>query len=191
MIIQHQFSSFHIKHFQTAGFIKIIMQNRFCGYILPIHLVKIRPSSTAKFRPWPNWAFPIEWYMTKFYQSTFQCFIKWATHNKNCPKILHKAYCLLIHDHLRTYAFFLNPRSPGSSVGLALVYWSSGPSLVSARGEIFSTINGVPLHTAFHYQPPIVPVWLEYCWKGRKIAIHPSIHLNLQIQCYIRKNVLL
>ena len=27
---------------------------------------------------------------------------------------------------------------------------------IPARGEIFSTVNGVPLHTAFHYQPLIV-----------------------------------
>ena len=33
-----------------------------------------------------------------------------------------------------------------------LVDWS----LIPARGEIFSTVNGVPLHTAFHYQTPIV-----------------------------------
>ena len=68
-------------------------------------------------------------------------------------------------------------RSPGSSVDLALAYWSSGPSSILTRGEIFSTVNGVPLHTAFHYHPNIVLIWLKYCWKGRKIAAsHPSIH---------------
>ena len=30
------------------------------------------------------------------------------------------------------------------------------PSSIPARGEIFSTVNGVPLHTAFHYHPSIV-----------------------------------
>ena len=30
------------------------------------------------------------------------------------------------------------------------------PGLRPARGEIFSTLNRVPLHTAFHYHPPIV-----------------------------------
>ena len=30
------------------------------------------------------------------------------------------------------------------------------PSLRPARGEIFSTVNRVPLHTAFHYHLPIV-----------------------------------
>ena len=29
-------------------------------------------------------------------------------------------------------------------------------SQVPARGETFSTANGVPLHIAFHYHPPIV-----------------------------------
>ena len=28
-------------------------------------------------------------------------------------------------------------------------------SLSPARGEIFQTVNGVPLHTPFHYQPLI------------------------------------
>ena len=30
------------------------------------------------------------------------------------------------------------------------------PSSRPAQGEIFSTVNGVPLHIAFHYHPPIV-----------------------------------
>ena len=30
------------------------------------------------------------------------------------------------------------------------------PSSIPARGKIFSTVNGAPLHTAFHYQPLIV-----------------------------------
>ena len=53
-------------------------------------------------------------------------------------------------------------------------------SLIPARGKIFSTVNEIPLHTAFHYHPPIVLIWLEYCWKGRKdrkSSIHPSIYL--------------
>ena len=35
-------------------------------------------------------------------------------------------------------------------------YRSSGSSSIRARGKIFSTVNGVPLHTAFHYQPPMI-----------------------------------
>ena len=31
----------------------------------------------------------------------------------------------------------------------------------------------VPLHTAFHYHPLIVLVWLKYWWKRRKVASHP------------------
>ena len=30
------------------------------------------------------------------------------------------------------------------------------PGSILARGEIFPSVNGVPLHTAFHYYPPIV-----------------------------------
>ena len=52
------------------------------------------------------------------------------------------------------------------------------PGSILARGEIFPTVNGVSLHTAFHYHPPIVLIWLKHCWKGRKIASHPSIHLD-------------
>ena len=46
------------------------------------------------------------------------------------------------------------------------------PSSSPAQDEIFSTVNRVPLHTAFHYHPPIVLIWLKYCWKERKIANH-------------------
>ena len=68
---------------------------------------------------------------------------------------------------------------PGSSVGKAQTYWSSGPSSIPARGEIFSTVNGVPLHTAVYYQPFIVLIWLNYCLKRRKIACHPPIHPSI------------
>ena len=47
-----------------------------------------------------------------------------------------------------------------------------------ARGEIFSTVNGVPLHKTFDYHPSIMLLWLKNCWKGRekrKSSIHPSI----------------
>ena len=50
------------------------------------------------------------------------------------------------------------------------------PGSSTARGEIFSTINCDPFHTAFHYHPPVVLIWLKYCWKGRKIESHPSIY---------------
>ena len=63
-------------------------------------------------------------------------------------------------------------------------YWSSRPSSIHACGKIFSAVNKVPLHTAFHYQPPIVLIWLKYCWKGRKISCHPSIHYNCLTEKY-------
>ena len=62
------------------------------------------------------------------------------------------------------------------------------PSSIPARGEIFSTVNGVPLHTAFHYHPSIVLIRLQYCWKGRKITNHPSsIHPFQKYFSHIRK----
>ena len=48
-------------------------------------------------------------------------------------------------------------------------------SLSSARGIVFPTVNGVPLHAAFQYQLLIILIWLKYCWKGCKIARRPSI----------------
>ena len=41
-------------------------------------------------------------------------------------------------------------------------------------GELFSNVNWIPLHIAFHYHPPIVLIWLKYHRKGRKIASHPA-----------------
>ena len=35
----------------------------------------------------------------------------------------------------------------------------------SARGEIFSAVQRIPLHTAFHYQPLISMIWLKYSLK--------------------------
>ena len=67
----------------------------------------------------------------------------------------------------------------GAPVAQWVKRWSTDlavPSSISTRGEILSTVNGVPLHTAFHFQPHIVLIWLKYCWKGRKIASLPSTH---------------
>ena len=51
------------------------------------------------------------------------------------------------------------------------------------RGEIFSTVNGVPLHIAFHYHQFIFLIWLKFCWKWCKIASQPSIHQCWQQRC--------
>ena len=54
---------------------------------------------------------------------------------------------------------FLLVRNPGSSKWVKrqptdLAVGSSSPT----QGKIFSTLNGVPLHTAFHYQPVIIMI---------------------------------
>ena len=41
--------------------------------------------------------------------------------------------------------------------------------------RFFPNIDGTSLHRAFHVRPSIVPIWLKYCWKGRKIP-NSSIH---------------
>ena len=43
--------------------------------------------------------------------------------------------------------------APGE-VGAPVAQWVK--RWPNARGEIFSTVNGALLHTAFHFQPPIV-----------------------------------
>ena len=48
--------------------------------------------------------------------------------------------------------------SVGAPVARWVKRWPTGlavPGLSPARGEIFSDVNGVPLHTAFHYHLPI------------------------------------
>ena len=69
----------------------------------------------------------------------------------------------------------------GAPVAQWVMCWPTDlaiPSSSPARGEIFSTVNEVSVHIAFHYHPRIVLIWLKYCWKGRKIASHPSIYLK-------------
>ena len=56
-----------------------------------------------------------------------------------------------------------------------------------AGGEIFSTVNGIPWHRTFHYYPPIVLIWLKYCWKVRKIARHPSFFPAVYSLCRFGK----
>ena len=54
--------------------------------------------------------------------------------------------------------------------------------------EIVSAVNGISLHTTFHYHLPIVLIWLKYCWTGRKIASQPSIN-SLQKFTKTRDNI--
>ena len=82
--------------------------------------------------------------------------------------------------------WFINGSAPSfysflSHIGAPVAQWfkcwptDMVPSSSCARGEIFSTANRIPLQAAFHYQLPIVLICLKYCWKGHKIASHPSI----------------
>ena len=113
------------------------------------------------------------------YMYTLPCFSVSCTKRNNT---LWSLVCFFVWHSLSemgsigAYSFLQERRSPGSSVGLELAYWSSGPSSIPAWRKIFSTVNGAPLHTAFHYRPLIVLIWLKHCWKGHKIASHPSIH---------------
>ena len=52
------------------------------------------------------------------------------------------------------------------------------PGSSPAADEIFSTVNGVLLHAAFHYQLLVFLIWLKYCRNGRKIANYPAITLS-------------
>ena len=61
-----------------------------------------------------------------------------------------------------------------------LAYCSNGPGL-EPQAEIFSIINGIPLHTAFHYHLPIVLICLKYCCKGHKITCHLSIQSTMPV----------
>ena len=59
------------------------------------------------------------------------------------------------------------------------------PGSSPAQGEILSTVNGVPFHTAFHNHLHIILIWLKYCLKRCKITSHPSISSTSQlIKCF-------
>ena len=102
----------------------------------------------------------------------------WYNHIFN--RIRSKTRWSLVENQTVISLYVYN-RSVANAIGAPVAQWAKcWPTVLAilssspARGEMFSTINGVPLHTAFHYNPPTVPIWLIYCWKGRKIASHPS-----------------
>ena len=74
-------------------------------------------------------------------------------------------------------------RRPDSLVVYALAYWSCGLGFGHRvrRGS---------MHTASHHHPPIVLICLKYCWKGLKIAYHPSIHPFIHHICSLFRAVL-
>ena len=53
-------------------------------------------------------------------------------------------------------------------LGASVTYWAKRwltdlavPGSSPTRGEIFTTVNGVPLHTAFHNHPPMTEILLK------------------------------
>ena len=69
--------------------------------------------------------------------------------------------------------FFVQADKPWYNYYILLHLFSLMLGAPVAEGEIFSTVKRVLLNTAFHYHPPIVLIWLKYCWKGRKITTRP------------------
>ena len=102
---------------------------------------------------------------------------------KNGPKCtcyLFNLYPSLSLSDVQVFRKFLKHqlRSPGSSVGSALAYWSSAHKFEPNSRRNLLNRKRVPLRTCsgFAYHLPIVLIWLKYYWKGRKIASRPSIH---------------
>ena len=72
--------------------------------------------------------------------------------------------------------FLIYPLYSGAPVTQWIKRWPTGlavPSSKPARGEIFSTVDKVPLHTAFHYHPPIVLIWHTI---EKDIKLHHSLY---------------
>ena len=84
-------------------------------------------------------------------------------------------------------------RIPGAPVAQLVKRWPTDlADRVRSSLEVKSsqpTVNGVPLHTAFHYHLNIVLIWLKYCWKGRKIASHSSIGIPSKLLGTLIKEV--
>ena len=76
-----------------------------------------------------------------------------------CPYSLYQTVLLKSSSHLACFLVHLARMAIGAPVTQWVKCWPTDlavPSSIPARGEIFSTVNAVPLHTAIHYQPPIV-----------------------------------
>ena len=75
----------------------------------------------------------------------------------------------------------------GAPVAQRVKRWPTDLAVVSsssARGEIFSTVDGVPLHTAFHYQGS----WVRYpVWQHTFVS--PSAFSRRAVVSYWRKYV--
>ena len=53
--------------------------------------------------------------------------------------------------------------------------------------EIISTVNGVPLHIAFHYNLPIVLISLKYCEKDIKLQVIHSFNPFEKRKIFLKK----
>ena len=52
------------------------------------------------------------------------------------------------------HSFSLSPAAPAAQ---CVKRWPADLA-ITGQGEIFSTVNGVSLHTTFHYNPPMVRI---------------------------------
>ena len=69
--------------------------------------------------------------------------------------------------------------------GLSLFWWET-PEFEPRSRRIFSTVHGVPLHTAFLFHLFVVLIWLKYCWKGGKIESYPFILVRYRMYICFR-----
>ena len=105
-----------------------------------------------------------ELFLNKVDCNTFYSEMYFYLLNKDSQTIIRNFKTLLYAKISKPY--FLRQLSPknsfpqvGASVSQWVKPWPSDLAVMSsssAGGEILSMVNGVPLHTAFHYQSPIV-----------------------------------
>ena len=91
-------------------------------------------------------------------EARLNCFISVGVYNK---KVIESVLGNIRHSFIwrRRTRKLVRPSPYGAPVAQWVKRWPTDlavPSSIPARGEIFSTVNGVPLHTAFHYHLPIV-----------------------------------
>ena len=92
-----------------------------------------------------------------------------------CSVFMRGTFCLLPYEpHVK----LLNN---GNVVGLRFGFRAVPTSdhrvgvRIPLEERFFPNIDGTSLHRAIHVRPSIVPIWLKYSWKGRKIP-NSSIH---------------
>ena len=115
----------------------------------------------------------------------YQTYRSCKLHSCTCTQWKQTVTCLSIaNDGFRLNSLFYVYKSVNWTAQYVKPIYLAVPGSCLAWGaDLFNRTSG--LHCTFHFYLPIVLIWLKYCWKGRYVASHLFMHVQMQLDLSI------